>query len=108
MIASAPKKRRKLVAVKTFRDGREVCNMESAEGRREYRQRLVAMCRRQGWNCSECGQPMHQGNPPTFDHEAGRGMGGGHRDDRIVRDGKPYNSAMHWLCNSMKGSRRKA
>ncbi len=42
----------------------------------------------------------------TFEHEDGRGMGAGHRDDRIEKNGKPYNGAAHFWCNAKKGSVR--
>jgi len=42
----------------------------------------------------------------TFEHQDGRGHGGGHRDDRIEIDGEPYNSAVHGMCNVKKGSIR--
>lgn len=102
-----PKDRKRVEkAVTTYRDGREVCNTKTKRGREEYHRRVVAMCRRQNWLCLLCDKRMDLGNPPTFEHEDGRGMGGGHRDDRIEINGKPMNSAAHGLCNSMKGSRR--
>jgi hypothetical protein len=42
----------------------------------------------------------------TFEHEAGRGMNGGHRDDRIEKDGKWYNGAAHLWCNNLKSGKR--
>jgi hypothetical protein len=33
-------------------------------------------------------------------------MGGSTRDDRIEKDGQPYNGAAHWKCNNEKGSKR--
>jgi hypothetical protein len=42
----------------------------------------------------------------TFEHEAGRGHGGGHRDDRIIVNGKNINGAAHRSCNGQKASRR--
>jgi len=43
---------------------------------------------------------------PTFDHEAGRGFGGGFRDDSLFHvDGTWRNAAVHFLCNGQKGSR---
>jgi hypothetical protein len=55
--------------------------------------------------CSICGQYMMP-DEITFEHSDGRGHGGGHRDDRIEKDGQPYNSAAHYLCNQKKGSIR--
>jgi hypothetical protein len=93
------------VAVITRRDGREVCTSNYA-GRKEYHRRVVVMCIRQNWACSLCGGPMNLGDSATFEHTDGRGMGGGHRDDRTEINGKPYNSAAHGWCNVLKGSRR--
>ena len=48
----------------------------------------------------------------TFEHQDGRGMDAGHRDDRIEKPDpltgkmKPYNGAAHAWCNSKKGSVR--
>ena len=60
---------------------------------------------RQDGLCSICGHWMNP-NECTYEHSEGRGMNGGHRDDRIEIDGKPYNSAVHGLCNVRKGSVR--
>lgn len=50
------------------------------------------------------------GDDCTFEHVDGRGIGGGHRDDRIwLPDGDrmiPYNLAAHVKCNMAKGSKR--
>lgn len=85
-------------------NGRQVCT-KTAEGTREYRGRTEQMCERQQGLCSICGLPMRQ-DEATFEHQDGRGHGGGHRDDRIEIDGQPYNSAAHGLCNVKKGSVR--
>ena len=85
--------------------GREVCNFKSAMGRREYFRRTAEMALRQKGKCSICGRPMKI-DDCTYEHEDGRGHGGGHRDDRIEVDGKPYNSAAHYFCNLKKGSIR--
>lgn len=84
--------------------GREVCT-DSAAGRREYKNRTDEMCRRQGWLCGICREPMRP-EEATFEHADGRGHGGGHRDDRITINGKRHNSAAHGLCNVKKGSKR--
>ena len=63
------------------------------------------MAERQGWLCGLCRLTM-SGFDVTFDHESGRGMGGGKRDDRIDVDGKRQNAAVHFSCNAAKGSRR--
>jgi hypothetical protein len=98
-------------AVKVYKiSGREVCS-KTPEGKAEYALRLDLMCIRQDWLCGcGCGLYMTQVpdrfNTATFDHEDGRGSGGGHRDDRIVKDGKPYNRALRYICNGNKGSKR--
>lgn len=92
-------------AVKTFLDGREVCQKNEA-GRNEYQRRITLMWERQKKCCCLCWRPLRR-NEATFEHEAGRGMGGGHRDDRIVLpDGTWINGAAHGHCNSEKGSQR--
>jgi hypothetical protein len=96
--------RRKREPVKVFPDGREVCDLKTVEGKRIYESRLGDMWVRQYGFCRICHKPMFLES--TFDHEDGRGMNGSHRDDRIVKDGKPYNGAVHLKCNLEKGSRR--
>lgn len=97
--------------VKTYPSGRQVCNKLTAEGRREYNQRKLAMLvRQEGRCCLEAYAPMCPGSllpsESTFDHEHGRGAGGGKRDDRIqLPDGTWINGACHELCNAWKGSR---
>lgn len=88
-------------SVKVFSGGREVCQDNSA-GDREYKARTDAMQKRQGGHCALC--PWYLG--VTFDHQDGRGAGGGHRDDRIEIDGKWHNAALCHTCNMAKGSRR--
>jgi hypothetical protein len=88
-----------------FPDGREVCDKKSLQGREEYKRRIWQMRIRQKGICCLCGLPLRR-DEATFEHQAGRGMNGSHRDDRIVVDGKPQNGAAHVLCNAMKGSRR--
>lgn len=92
-------------SIKIHRDGREVCNRHSAQGRAVYRDRTEQMWRRQGKLCCLCSLPLSK-QEATFEHQDGRGMGGSTRDDRIWKDGKPYNGAAHGLCNALKGSRR--
>jgi hypothetical protein len=82
--------------------GREVC-LETAAGKREYAVRSLAMMTRQGCLCAMCGESVLS---PQFDHEAGRGSGGSHRDDRIEVDGQWQNAALCGWCNSAKGSKR--
>lgn len=98
-------------AVHVYSNGREVCNLKTAKGRRIYKARLEEMWRRQGGMCGlrihpECKKyPWISLRDATFEHVDGRGMGGAKRDDRIVKDGKPYNLAACALCNQLKGSR---
>jgi len=65
----------------------------------------MAMRERQSELCAICGLWMKE-EETTFDHEDGRGIGGGHRDDRIEVDGEPQNAAVHLHCNVRKGSKR--
>ena len=82
-----------------------MCDLKTREGRLLYKQRTEAMWRRQHFVCQVCKQPLARVEA-TYDHEFGRGMNGGHRDDRIEIDGKPINASVHWACNVEKGSRR--
>lgn len=92
--------------VRVTREGRELCNLMTAAGKAEYRRRILAMLQRQGGRCCLC-LKMLKPERATFEHEAGRGMAGGHRDDRIVLPGGVWiNGAACWRCNSLKGSRR--
>src|ERR1700678_3088800 len=88
-----PRGRREPVTV--YLDGREVCDLTTAEGYRQYRRRIITMLQRQQYQCGLQISRMCPGFLPfesaTFEHEDGRGSGGGHRDDRIEKDGKPYN-----------------
>lgn len=98
---AAPKPpKRKREHVKVYPDGREVC---TAAGYREYMSRRDAMAVRQNGRCALCGDYMFF---QTFDHE--RSRGGGKRDDRIEVDGKWQNAAVHFECNTRKGSKRYA
>ena len=103
------------VVVRVFKDGREACNQLTKAGRDEYQRRIRLMWERQGKRC--CLEGRIEGCPgklalaeATFEHQDGRGMGAGHRDDRTERvnqkTGKlePYNGAAHFWCNSRKGS----
>lgn len=104
MLACQRPPKRKREAIKTFSD-REVCDLKTAAGLREYRSRTEQMWERQKGLCSICHLPMRL-EEATFEHDDGRGHGGGHRDDRIWVDGKPKNTAAHGLCNVLKGSVR--
>jgi hypothetical protein len=101
-------------AFKTYPDGREVCFTQGRvgiyKGRREYQDRIYAMCKRQNFVCCLYGIcPTCPGDmafvEATFEHENGRGAG--KRDDRIeLPDGRWINGAAHYTCNTWKGSRR--
>jgi hypothetical protein len=97
--------------VRVYPSGREICNKLSVEGKREYRRRTLKMLVRQaGRCCLEGYAPGCPGNlsprEATFEHERGRGLGGGKRDDRTeLPDGTWINGAAHELCNGWKGSR---
>lgn len=78
-------------------------DLDTKEGQRIYKSRTVAMFMRQGLSCALC---PAWGNI-QFDHEAGRGHGGGHRNDAITdADGNWINAALCEHCNSLKGSKR--
>ena len=84
-----------------YPDGREVCQ-NSKDGWLEYKRRVKVMHQRQGGRCSLCNRPLALGNA-TFEHQRRRGMGAAWRDDRIEKDGLPWNGAAHWICNAEKG-----
>jgi len=92
-------------AVTTFPDGRERCNTNAA-GKREYLARTVEMWERQNGLCAICGHPIEL-RYAQFDHQAGRGHGGGHRTDAVLDvEGNWINAAVHGICNIRKGSKR--
>lgn len=97
--------RRPVLHVKEHRDGREVCNLKTVAGDREYKRRTFEMRTRQRNLCAICHSFMDE-DDTTFEHEDLRGMGGARRDDRIVIAGKPNNFAVHGKCNGEKGSKR--
>jgi hypothetical protein len=99
-----PKRRREAVEEPEGPGGRQVCT-KTAGGEREYRSRTETMWLRQEGLCGICGLPMRI-EEATFDHENGRGHGGGHRDDRIEVNGVWQNAAVHGMCNVLKGSVR--
>lgn len=111
VVKPAKQVRRKPDVVKVYRDGREVCAATPA-GVREYRHRLNSMLQRQNNKCGlqvseRCiGKVWLSPHNATFDHQDGRGMNAAHRDDRIEKDGKPYNCAACGYCNAEKGSKR--
>lgn len=106
-----------IAAVRIMKDGREVCNLLCKEGRDIYMARIEEMRLRQGKRCclfghiEGCPGALNKADA-TFEHEDGRGHGGGHRDDRIeILDPetgkiKWINGAAHSWCNSRKASTR--
>ena len=102
-----PRKREVVNGVIKY-SGREVCD-DTAAGRAEYKRRVEAMWERQNGLCGLRISPLCPGRieltEATFEHQDGRGAGGSKRDDRIMRDGKPYNLAACWWCNGAKSSR---
>jgi len=92
--------------------GRQVVNMMTEAGKKEYRYRTWLMWKRQqGRCCLEGYIPQCPGRLPweeaSFEHETIRGMGGAFRDDRIeLPDGSWINGASHLVCNALRGSRR--
>lgn len=97
--------RRYEAGVVIFDDDREVCERSTIAGRREYINRREAMRQRQNCRCPMCNCYLCE-DEARFEHQDGRGMGGGHRDDRIERDGEWFNAALCETCNSEKGSQR--
>jgi hypothetical protein len=106
-----PPKKPPKPAVKVMKDGREICDLLTKAGRDEYESRKTEMHTRQKAVCCLYGIcPTCPGKlrrvEAMFEHEDGRGAGGGHRDDRIEIDSKWVNGVAHPECNSWKGSRR--
>lgn len=98
--------------ITTHPGGREVLNLGTSQGMQEYRNRVRLMWTRQRGRCcladhiGACWGPLHI-EDAQFEHENGRGMGGAHRDDRILLpDGTRQNGAACPACNAAKGSRR--
>jgi hypothetical protein len=90
--------------VKYFNDGREVCIIASAAGKRKYNSRKMEMRDRQNELCCLCGQWMRE-DDTSFEHQFGRGAG--RQDDRIVLpDRTRINGASHYRCNGARGSKR--
>lgn len=79
-------------------------NLKSKEGRKIYADRTFQMASRQRFRCAIC---QHVQLGMQFDHEAGRGSGGGHRTDAITdAEGNWINAALCYNCNLWKGSKR--
>lgn len=100
-----------------YEDGREVCNLLTKAGGDEYARRKRLMWLRQGKRC--CLEGWIKGCPgklawaeAVFEHQDGRGMNAGHRDDRTQRPNpvtgkmEAYNGVAHPVCNMRKGSER--
>lgn len=87
--------------------GREICQLETAEGARIYRSRTLSMRKRQKELCRWCGLWMAE-DETTFDHDEMRSV---HHDDRICKlvNGvmKAINAAVHKLCNVARGSQKR-
>lgn len=94
-------------AVRVMKDGREICNLRTKAGQDEYARRKDAMWLRQAKMCCLCRRKLSK-EMMTFEHDEGRGHGGGHRDDRIEVGGKWQNGVAHPWCNVNKGSVRKS
>ena len=86
-------------AVKVFRDGREQCT-DTKPGRDEYQRRKRVAWEEQKGICPLCKLKLPWGES-SIDHKLPRGMGAGRRDDR-----QGNIQAVHWWCNSAKGSKR--
>lgn len=103
MLSIYREKKRRLPPFETYGE-REVCTNTIA-GRAEYKRRTYEMEKRQDFRCAICTRIA--GSRMQFDHQAGRGSGAGHRDDRILTDdGAWLNAALCHGCNLAKGSRR--
>src|SRR5258708_6772031 len=90
--------------------GRQVCDLKTAAGTREYEKRTEEMRIRQRELCPICTFYLSK-EDATFEHEDLRGMGGARRDDRIWKvdeegNKMPLNFAVHGWCNRSKGSQR--
>ena len=82
-----------------YPDGREVCQ-NTAAGRALYRFRRRIAWYLQNGICAICHEPVSMVQATT-DHIKPRKMGGSERDDR-----QENLAAVHWWCNSKKGSQR--
>lgn len=95
-----------------FPDGREICDLATAKGRKEYHARALAMAERQGWICGcGCGRRMFEiTDMPwsmTFEHCNGRGAS--KHDDRIKdENGNEMNMAFRLDCNLRAGSPKRS
>lgn len=96
---------KKGLPLRVYNDDREVCNLDTVEGKRIYRTRVKTMLYRQKGLCCNCKKTLDF-SEATFEHEFGRGLGGSKRDDRIEINGQRINGASHPICNSERGSTR--
>jgi hypothetical protein len=106
-VPAKPKKRKVQPTFLKKNDGRVVCNLKSAAGRREYECTILKMWARDRGICCICGKYVPD-DEATFEHTDLRS--GGRRNDRPQYE-KPNgqvirNGVAHGLCNSMKGSKR--
>lgn len=92
--------KKKREPVKTMRSGRQVCDLKTSAGKKEYKARLTLAWTKQKGRCALCGLPVAL-EEATNDHRVPRGLGGGSRDDRIEN-----LQAAHLICNTQKGSKR--
>ena len=76
-------------AVCVYPGGREVCQ-DNVAGWREYSRRVEVMVIRQNHRCCLCKKRLSLVQA-TFEHQRRRGMHAAFRDDRIEKDGQPWN-----------------
>ena len=88
------------LAVKVFRDGREVCDLSIKAGLDEYIRRKRVAWEDQKHICPICHLQLFWKDAMT-DHIKPRKMGSGSRDDR-----QQNIQAVHAICNSLKSSKR--
>ena len=88
------------IAVRIFRDGREVCSQLLKAGRDEYQRRKRVAWEEQKGLCAICHKPLRW-IESTVDHKKPRKMGGSERDDR-----QDNIAAVHPICNTTRGSQR--
>lgn len=107
VVPAKPRKRTTQPKFLKKNDGRVVCNLKSAEGRRQYEQWKFEMYVRDCQHCCICHKYVRF-EEATFEHTDLRS--GGKRDDRPVYL-KPngdlvINGVAHGICNVQRGSKR--